>query len=239
MCVCIYHCSVMAITVGTYNLPPFSMNEDREHIGMATEAIQTLLKRADIKNIQFIDYPLARGLAELRSGRIDIFYPYVGIEEEHSDQYILLGPIAKYSVALFVRKDYKQEVSLAAMQQVIVGAERGSIEDVLIHKHVLHIEKATGAVSCLRMVLAERVTACAIGTLPGQYVAAINNLAPKLQFSETGDSADMYVALRARLAPEILAKLQNSFEELKRENYFIEQQKAYEKRFALFLKTLS
>ncbi len=215
------------------------MNEDGEHIGMVTEIMQTLLQKAGITKSQYIDYPLARGLAELRAGRVDIFYPYVGTDEQHSDTYILIGPIAKYSVSLFVRKDYKKEVSLAAMQNVIVGAERGSIEDLLIHKHVLHIEKATGGASCLRMVLAERVTACAIGTLPGQYVAALNNLAPKLSFKETGDYADMFVAIRAKLSPETIAKLQQAFAELKRENYFEKQQQAYEKRFALFLKTLS
>lgn len=229
-----------AITIGTYNLPPFSMYEDGENIGMVTEILQELLKYANIHDDKYIEYPLARGLAEFKAERIDMFYPYVKTKEATDDGYILIGPIAKYSVALFVRKDDPDPIKLTNMQNLIVGVQRGSIEDYLIQKHpTLHIDKATAGISCLRMVLAERISACALGTLPGQYVAAINDLATKLEFTPTGDYANMYVALSKSLPTETIASMQQAYKHLMAENYFEKQQKAYEQRFSLFLKTLS
>lgn len=232
-------CALYAITVGTYNIPPFSMEADGEMIGMVTEMVQTLLSKADIKNNKTISYPLARGLAELRSGRIDMFYPYVGEQNSSQEKYFLIGPIAKYSVALFVRNKYTGSISLEAMQNLIVGAERGSIEDRLISKRNLHVDMASNGVSCLRMVLATRVSACAIGTLPGQYVAAINNLTPMLRFEETGAYADMYLALKANIKKELQERINDSYNLLLDENYFSKQQINYENKFSLFLKTLS
>ena len=66
-----------AILVGTYTSPPFSMNEDGEDIGLATESLRALLDKSGIKDYKIIDYPLARGMVELKYGRIDILYPYV------------------------------------------------------------------------------------------------------------------------------------------------------------------
>lgn len=232
-------CDISAITIGTYNLPPFSMYEDGENIGMTTGVVSTLLDRSGISNYEIINYPLARGLAELQSGRIDIYYPYVINDTKEVPPYILIGPIAKYKIALFVRTDYSQKVSLAAMQNLVIGAERGSISDALLQKHNMHIEKATQAVSCLRMVVAQRVVACAIGTLPGMYAVAINNLAPELRFVETKFYADMYVALGQHLPEDFVKDIKKAYELLKRENYFTQQQLDYEQKFDLFIKSLS
>ncbi len=49
----------------------------------------------------------------------------------------------------------------------------------------------------------------------------------------------MYVALRANLPPELIQKIQSAFESLKQENYFERQQLDYEKKFQLFMKSLS
>lgn len=231
--------NVHAISIGTYNSPPFSMYEDGENIGMSTEAVRTLLHRAGISDYEIISYPVARGLVELQSGRIDIYYPYVVNESGASLPYILLGPISKYKIALFVRKDYNQEVSLAAMQKLVLGAERGSISDLLLQEYNVHVEKATQAVSCLRMVLAQRIAACAIGTLPGMYASAINNLTPDLRFVETKFYADVYVALGQHMPEESVKKIKRAYELLKREDYFSHQQHDYEKKFELFIKTLS
>ncbi|HSX20939.1 MAG TPA: transporter substrate-binding domain-containing protein [Gammaproteobacteria bacterium] len=231
---------IFAVTVGTYNLPPFSMHEDGENLGMVTEAMTTLLSRSNVQDYQIIDYPLARGLAELRAGRIDIFYPYVvTVDNEIPKTYTLIGPIAKYHMALFVRKDYHKEVSILAMQNSIVSAERGGIEHSLLQPHAHHIEEATQTISCLRMVLAERVAACAIGTLPGQYVAAINNLASHLRHVETGDTANMYVVIGDSLPKEMVEKIKAAYADLKRDDYFAKQQNTYETKFQLFIKSMS
>lgn len=228
----------IALTVGTYNAPPFSMYEDGENIGMATEAVRVLLSKCGIEKYNTINYPLARGLAELHEGRIDIYYPYMSESKEYTGKQILIGPISRYKVALFVRKDYKHAVTLDSMKDLIIGAERGSISDRILQKNAMHVEQATQAVSCLRMVLAERVTACAIGTLPGQYAAAINNISDQLRYEETGTYADMYVVLSTRLPRELIAKIQSTFENLKAENYFEQQQQEYEKKFQIFIKSL-
>lgn len=233
-------CNVQAnITVGTYNAPPFSMYEDGENIGMATEAVQTLLKKCGIEKYTIINYPLARGLAELHEGRIDIYYPFIIENKEQAAKYTLIGPISKYKISLFVRKDYKSDVNLQAMQHLILGAERGSISNLLLQKHNIHTEQATQAASCLRMVLAERVSACVIGTLPGQYSAALNNLSDKLRFADSGAHADMYVVLGTSLPKELVTKIQDTFEKLKNDNYFDHQQRDYEEKFNVFLKSLS
>lgn len=235
----IWTCQGMAITVGTYDAPPFSMYADGENIGMATEAVRTLLKKCDIEKYDIINYPLARGLAELHEGRIDIYYPYMLDSNDKTNDYILIGPISRYNIALFVRRDYREEVSIPAMKDLIVGVERGGISDLILRKYDMHIEQATQPVSCLRMVLADRVSACVIGALPGQYAAAINNLSDKLRFADSGHYADMYVVLSSRLPKELIAKIKNTFDVLKSEDYFAIQQHDYESKFQLFIKTLS
>lgn len=231
--------TVLALKVGTYSTPPFSMNEDGENIGLATEAVVDLLKKSEIEGYTIINYPLERGLYELKSGRIDIYYPYIAELEKYKDEFVLIGPISTYRVALFVRKDYKEDVSLAAMHNLMLAAERGSIGDRVLEKNHIHTEKATKELSCLNMVLAERVVACAIGTLPGMYVAALNNMSDSLRYVETGDSANIYVALRADLPPELINRIQSTFKTLKNNNYFESQQLDYEKKFSVFIKTVS
>lgn len=231
--------NVFALQVGTFNAPPFSMYEDGENIGMATEAVRTLLKECGIENYNIINYPLARGLAELDERHIDIYYPYIIENPEESTNYILVGPIARYKIALFVRKDYPHQISFPAMQGLIVGAERGSVSDRLLQAHNIHIEQASQPVSCLRMVVAERVTACAIGSLPGQYSAAINNLNGELRHADTGAYADMYVVLGKSLPSKLIENIRTTFKQLKEKEYFARQQLEYEEKFAVFIKTLS
>ena len=230
---------IFALMVGTYSTPPFSMNEDGEDIGLATEAVRKLLQTAGIADYQIINYPLARGLYELKSGRIDIYYPYVAEFDENVDKFVLIGPISKYRVALFVRKDYKGTVSLAAMKTQVLGAERGSIGDMVLQKNNIHIEKATKEISCLTMVLSDRISACAVGALTGIYIAAINNIYDQMRYVETPEYANMYVALRSDLPPDTIQKIQNAFAKLKKENYFEKQQLDYENKFKLFIKSLS
>jgi len=103
----------------------------------------------------------------------------------------------------------------------------------------MHIEYATQKLSCLRMILAERIIACAMGVLPGMYVAAINNYYDELRYVKIGVHADIYVALSPGLDAETVAKIKLAFKQLKAKNYFEEQQHAYEKKFALFIKSLS
>lgn len=233
-------CNILALTVGTYNAPPFSMREDGEDIGLATEAVRNILQKASIDDYKIINYPLARGLAELSSGRIDIYYPYiVDAKDMHNQPYELIGPISRYRIALFVRKDYQQPVSLADMQNLVLSAERGSVDDLILQKNKISIEQATKPVSCLRMVLAERVVACAIGTLPGMYAAAINNLSEQLRYVDTDEYAEMYLALGPSLSKEDVAKIKATFEKLKRENFFQKQQIDYEKKFSVFIRSLS
>lgn len=228
-----------ALTVGTHNSPPFSMHEDGADIGMVTEAVRQLLAEAKIKDYQIVEYPLARGLIELKYGRVDIYYPYVKGYDPNPDHYVLIGPIAKYNMALFVRNDYKKEVSFAAMKDEVIGAERGSIGSSELIKNHLHIEYATQQISCLRMVIAGRVSACAMGVLPGQYAAAINNLAHEIKYVEVDKHADLYVALRRSLPQEHIEQIRAAFERLREQDYFGKQQSNYEKKFSIFIKSLS
>mgnify|MGYP000275843960 CR=1 FL=1 len=228
-----------AILVGTYTSPPFSMNEDGEDIGLATESLRALLDKSGIKDYKIIDYPLARGMVELKYGRIDILYPYVTFLKKSKEEYILIGPISKYRVSLFVRKDYIGQVSIDAMKDLALGAERGSIGDKVLAQHNINVEQSTQEVSCLKMVLAERIVACAMGTLSGKYAAAINNIYEQLRYVETDFYADMYLALGPSVPSEVVKKLQTTFKELKRENYFEKQQLDYEHKFNIFIKSLS
>jgi len=231
--------NIYAITVGTYTSPPFSMNEDGEDIGLATESVRALLDKSDIKDYKIINYPLARGLVELKNRRIDILYPYVTFLKKDKEQYILIGPISKYRVALFVRKDYTQEVSIAAMRDLVLGAERGSIGYTFLAHNNINIEQSTQEISCLKMVLAQRVAACALGTLPGMYASAINNIHDQLRYVETNLYADMYVALGPSVPPEMVKKLQATFAGLKSERFFEIQQKDYERKFRIFIRSMT
>src|ERR1700722_11087459 len=80
-----------ALIVGTYSAPPFSMFEDGEEIGMATEAIRDLLAKSGISDYKIENFPLARGLVELKYGRIDIFYPYMILIKGNTENYTLIG----------------------------------------------------------------------------------------------------------------------------------------------------
>jgi len=227
------------LAVGTYNSPPFSMQEDGEDIGLATEAVQNLLRESGITNFTISYYPVSRGLFELENSRIDIYYPYVTKFSENDDHFVLIGPITRYRVALFVRKDYNQEVSLAAMRHLAVGAERGSIGDLVLTHMDMHVEQASQEVSCLRMVIAQRISACATGTLSGMYSAAINNIYDELRYVETDEYADMYIALRKSLPNDVIEKIRKTYVSLKQANYFEIQQRDYEKKFAVFIKSMS
>lgn len=227
------------LAVGTYNSPPFSMQEDGEDIGLATEAVQDLLRESGISEFTISYYPVTRGLFELETNRIDIYYPYVIKFSEENDNFVLIGPISRYRVALFVRKNYEKEVSLKSMQHLAVGAERGSIGYLVLNHNNMHIEQASQEVSCLRMVIADRVSACATGVLSGIYSAAINNLYGELRYVEIDEYADMYIALRTSLSKDVIQKIRNTFETLKREHYFEIKQRDYEKKFATFIKSLS
>lgn len=228
-----------ALKVGTYSTPPFSMNEDGEDIGMVTEAVRDLLAKSDIKNYKIINYPLARGIVELRYGRIDIFYPFITKLEINHENFKMIGPIAKYHLSLFVRKDYPADVSLTGMRNLVIAAERGSIGDMFLTTDNMHIERCTGESSCLRMALASRVSACAIGTLPGMYVAAINNIYQHFKYVDTGLYADMFVALGPSLSDTEAEAIQNTYAKLKKENYFDLKQKEYENRFKIFIDSLA
>lgn len=228
-----------ALVVGTYTAPPFSMNEDGEDIGLATEALQILLDHSGIKDYKIVNYPLARGLVELKYGRIDILYPYVTFLKKDKEKYILIGPISKYRVALFVRKDYSQAVSLQAMKNLVLGAERGSIGYTVLAQNNMHIEQSTQEISCLKMVLAQRVSACVLGTLPGMYASAINNIYSQLRYVETDLYADMYVALGPSVPPDLVKKLQSTFASLKAEHFFESKQKDYELKFRIFIKSMT
>ncbi len=233
-------CALTALTVGTYNSPPFSMHEDGEDIGMATEAVRKILSEAKIKDYTILEYPISRGIAELKDGRVDIYYPYVKHYPNMDGDRILIGPIAKYQLALFVRKDSDiNAITLASMQHMIISAERGGIGDNILSKNNIPVEQATQKISCLRMVVAERVAACAIGILPGQYTSAINNLAKDLRYIDLHMHADMYVALGTSLSPEIVQDIQQAFKKLKKEDYFVKQQRDYEKKFQMFIRALS
>lgn len=227
------------LAVGTYNSPPFSMQEDGENIGLATEAVQNLLRKSGINNFTINYYPVTRGLFELENSRIDVYYPYIAQFSTNNNNFVLIGPISRYRVALFVRKDYSAEVSLAAMRDLPVGAERGSIGDLLLQHMNMHVERTSQEISCLRMVIAQRISSCAMGTLPGMYSSAINNIYGDLRYVETSDYADMYIALRTSLPNEVIEQIRKTFELLKRENYFEIQQRAYEKKFSTFIKSLS
>jgi hypothetical protein len=235
------NCTIVAreLAVGTYNSPPFSMQEDGEDIGLATEAVQDLLRKSGISEFTISYYPVTRGLFELETSRIDIYYPYVVKFSKGNDNFVLIGPISRYRVALFVRKDYDKEVSLESMRNLALGAERGSIGYLVLDRMNMHIEQASQEVSCLRMVIANRVSACAMGTLSGMYSAAINNLYGDLRYVETDEYADMYIALRPSLPKEVIEKIRNTFEGLKKENYFEIKQRDYERKFATFIKSLS
>ena len=89
------------------------------------------------------------------------------------------------------------------------------------------------------MVLAQRVAACALGTLPGMYASAINNIYGQLRYVETNLYADMYVALGPSVPAEIVKKLQATFASLKEHHFFELQQKDYEHKFRIFIKSLS
>lgn len=236
---CIFPAQAMALMIGTYNMPPFSMHEDGEDIGLVTEILRTLLQRSGIDDYTIINYPLARGLYELEAGRIDVYYPYIKEIHKAKDNLVLIGPIAKNRIALFVRHDYAGQVSLKDMNGLVLGAERGSVSDMVLEKNHIHIEKATQKISCLRMVVANRIAACAMGVLSGMYTAAINNMYDELRYTETGDYANIYVALNASLPPEIIEKIKATYEILKKENYFEEQQRNYEKKFTVFIKSMS
>jgi hypothetical protein len=228
-----------ALIVGTYSAPPFSMNEDQEQIGLATEAIKDLLTKAGITDYSIVDYPLARGLIELKNSRIDIFYPYMISEDSTKENLTLIGPISKYRVSLFVRNDYKDTVSIDGVRNLIVGVERGSIADLYLTKNNIKVEEATEKLGCLRMALAERIAACAAGTLPGMYDLAINGMYDKMRNVETEIYSDMYLALSPTLAAEKVKAIQDTFAKLKSEKYFEKKQKDYEAKFAIFIKSMT
>lgn len=230
-----------ALVVGTYNCPPFSMHEDNEQIGLATEAINDLLSKAGVADFKIENYPLARGIVELKSGRIDIFYPYVTDLNPTADQgkFILIGPISKYRLALFVRKDDQQEISLATIQNMLIGTERGGIGYSIFSKQNYKLEQATDNTSCLTMVLAKRITTCAVGTLPGMYLLALNNISDKIRFVETPLYADMYLALGPSLSAETIAAIQNAYAQMQQQHYFENKQIEYEKKFSIFIDSMS
>ena len=215
------------------------MNEDKEQIGLATEAIRDLLSKAGISDYSIEDYPLARGIVELKNSRIDIFYPYISTVEDNKENFILIGPISKYRVALFVRSDNKDDVSLDSMNNLIVGAESGSVANKFLELHKVQVEPTTEELSCLRMVLAQRIQACALGTLPGMYDSAINGIYSKIRYVETGLYADMYLALGPNLPEATVKTIKNTYEKLKKENYFDKKQKDYETKFAVFIKSMT
>ncbi len=228
-----------ALTVGTYLSPPFSMREDGEDLGMITEVVRKILAEADIEDYKILEYPLARGLAELEQKRIDIFYPYITSSSAEKEEFIKIGPIARYRLALFVRKDINQNISLDTLHNQIVGVERGSVADILLSEQDMYLDQTSQQISCLKMVLAKRVTACASGELPGRYTAAINNIYDQFDVKDTDLYAEMYVLLGKSLPQPILDKITTSYEKLKKQNYFVAQQKEYEQKFDIFIKSLS
>lgn len=235
----IYSTANLALVIGTHLLPPFSMREDGEDIGMVTEAVQTLLQQSGYEEIQIVQYPSARGLAELQAGRIDIFYPYIKLQNNLDADYILLGPIARYHLALFVAQNYDGEISIARMNNVLIGTDIGGVAQSLLNNTALQLELVSQQISCLKMVVAERITACAIGALPGIYLAAMNDLYDKLKYADTGLYANIYLLLSNKLPPEAITKLQQTFAKLQQENYFVQQQKDYERKFKLFVKVMT
>lgn len=215
------------------------MYEDGEQIGMATEAVRELLLKSGVQDYTISTYPLARGVVELQSGRVDIFYPYIADEKTDTSKFIIIGPIAKYRVGLFVPSNYELPVSLDAMQEMVLSAERGGVAARLLKSRNMHVELATQKINCLKMALSQRVVACAVGTLPGMYEAAINNLYQEFKFVETGVYADIFVALGPSLAPESVAAIKATFDKLKKERFFEKQQKDYEKKFKIFIESLA
>lgn len=226
-----------ALIIGTYNAPPFSMYEDNVQIGMITEVVQDLLAKAKITEFTTTNYTLARGLVELHQGRIDVFYPYTssGVAQSHGT---MIGPIGVDRIALFVRADNNNSVGLEHIIQETIATERGGTAEHLLQGNNYKLELTTNKTSCLTMVLGNRVPYCAVGTLPGMYLAALNNMYAKLHFIDTQLYSDMYLLLSPKIAPEVAAAIQEAYTELKAERYFEKKQQAYEAKFKIFIDSM-
>jgi len=151
----------------------------------------------------------------------------------------LIGPIATYSIALFVRHDNSSDISLESLHGQVLGAERGSITEQWLIDHHIKFEPSTHDINCLKMVVANRVSACALGTLSGIYVAALYDMFGQLRVVETNKSADLYIALSKNLDESVIESLKVGYKKLKSTNYFQIQQQEYEKRFNLFLESMT
>jgi hypothetical protein len=234
---CVLPCYAYGLIVGTYNAPPFSMYEDDMQLGLVTEVVSDILAKANLSDFKIVNYPLARGLVELKQKRIDIFYPYMN-EQQQLVQGIRIGPISKYRLGLFVRADNTAEVSLQTMQQQMLAAERGGLGNDELQQQNFKMELTTDKTSCLTMVVGKRVACCAVGVLPGMYLAALNNMYAKLRYVETPIYSDVYLLLGPSVAPEVVTAIQNAYAQLQTENYFEKKQADYEQKFKIFIDSM-
>lgn len=234
----IYPALAYGLILGTYHTPPYSMYEDDEYIGLATEVVEEILKQAGIVDYQIISYPLARGLLELEHGRVDIFYPYVERNQEKQFKYI--GPISRYEVALFANKIFEQKLSLEISDNKMIAVERGSItEELLSDGHKYRLERSTKGINCLKMAIASRVEICALGLLPGLYISALNDMFGDIKYVETELFSDMYLAIGSTVSPEQIEKISIAYEQLKAQDFFEQKQSAYESRFENFIESMT
>ncbi len=226
--------------IGTYNVPPFSMYEDGEQIGMITEVVMELLKQAEITDYKIINYPLMRGLIELEQGRIQIFYPYISATMPNiaNNSLKILGPVSKYRLAIFTRSDNPSSVTFQSLSNAIVAAERGGLGHEFLTKANVKFELTTNKTSCLTMVIGKRVSYCAIGTLPGMYLAALNSMYSELRFVETEYYSDIDLLLGSELQLQQVAALETAYAKLKNEQYFDKKQSEYEAKFKIFIESM-
>ncbi|MFM8455084.1 MAG: substrate-binding periplasmic protein [Gammaproteobacteria bacterium] len=221
------------VSVLSIHFPPFSMKEDNEFIGLCTDVIQTILKKANVAST-FQNVPLVRATQITKSQPNVIVYP-VTIMQEYTKDILFVGPIVEEDWVLFTTDS--GDVNIKSEKEVTglkVGALRGSEFGAYLKTLGAAVEEIAEDGNNAKKLKERRIQAWGTGSLVGPYLAYMEDIG-KIKELFRWKKAQLFFGISKTTEPDALAKIQQAFEELKNDGSLLKMQDEYAKRFALFM----
>jgi polar amino acid transport system substrate-binding protein len=193
----------------TEDAAPYNYSTDggKTIAGSATEIVNELFKRANIKMTNTM-FPWVRAIEMARTEKDTCVYSTTRTEEREKS-FSWVGPVAPNDWVLFAKADSKIELkTLDDAKKYKVGGYRGDAVSLYLKDQKFTVDEATNDEQSIQKLNAGRIDLWATGIQSGPYNAKKLkiNVKPLLSFKKT----ELYLACNPSVAPDIIAKLNNT-----------------------------
>ncbi len=211
-----------AILVMTEDLPPFNFAEDGNITGISTEVVRHIFHQSGLEmaqgDIQL--YPWARAYHEVKYSPDTALFS-MARTAEREDLFCWVGPLLNVAIGAVARKDRHLDIrSIDDFNHYRIGTVRdGAPEQLLIQAGVPleNLERVALPEQNIRKLSSGRIDLFVFNVQTVQYKMVKLGIDPSdYESVYLLKTPSLYLALHKDTAPEIVAKLQKSLDEMKR-----------------------